>query len=215
VNLAELIQAAAARHHVAPSWLQAVVGAESAGRPNALSPKGAMGLGQLMPGTAREMGVTNPWDPAQNIEGSAGYLEKMQAMFHGDRTLATAAYNWGPGNLQKQGLQNAPAETRNYLARIAQLSNDPGLATSQVMQGQMPNGSQAAPQPSPNPPAPPAPPEPMQSTPQELAAGQPPPMPDNSALSGLVAQLQQATPGVAPTGVVGAKKRSGFLGSLV
>jgi hypothetical protein len=210
-----LIQAAAQRHGIAPNWLQAVVQGESGFNPRATSPKGAMGLGQLMPATARMLGVKDPYDPVQNIEGSASYLAQLRTQFGGDLTKATAAYNWGPGNVQRQGLAAAPPETRNYLATIARLSGDPGMATQQVMAGQMPNGAPAAP--PAQPPAAPAP-APMVNTPEELAAtGAPPPVaPDNSALSGLIAQLQQATPGAAGGLVTSTpKKRAGFLGSLV
>lgn len=194
MNLADiqnLIHAAAARHGISPNWLHAIVGGESGFKTNALSPKGAMGLGQLMPGTARELGVTNPYDPGQNIEGSATYLARLRDQFGGNLSQATAAYNWGPGNVSKYGMAAAPPETKNYLATIARLSNTPGLATGQVMQGQMPDGTPAAPAVQ----APPAAPAPMVNTPEEVAAGQPPPA-QNNRLSSLIADVQKATPGV-------------------
>jgi hypothetical protein len=126
-ELAALAVQAAQRHGVDPRWFRSMVGAESAGNPNAVSPKGAMGLGQLMPGTAREMGVTNPYDPAQNLDGSAGYFRKMLDQFGGQYPQATAAYNWGPGNLQRAGgsLAAIPSETQKYLARVSASAGAP------------------------------------------------------------------------------------------
>ena len=74
---------------------------ESNNDPNAVSPKGAMGLGQLMPGTARDMGVTNPFDPTQNAAGSRKYLDSLSKHYGGDLHKALMAYNWGPGNLDR------------------------------------------------------------------------------------------------------------------
>lgn len=80
------------------------------------SPVGAMGIAQFMPATAKEMGV-NPLDPLQAIEGAAKYLARLYRMF-GNWTEALAAYNWGAGNVRRQGLVNAPKETRNYYVQI-------------------------------------------------------------------------------------------------
>ena len=97
----------------------AVLKAESGGNPNALSPKGAGGLMQLMPGTAKEMGVTNVNDPEQNIRGGMGYLAKKLAEFNGNVPLAVAAYNAGSGAVRQAGNQIPNyAETKAYVPRV-------------------------------------------------------------------------------------------------
>lgn len=92
---------------------------ESGLRSNATSRKGAAGIMQLMPGTAKAMGVRDPRDADQNIRGGLRYLKMQLDANKGDVGMALAAYNWGPGNLRKRGLENAPRETRNYIRTIA------------------------------------------------------------------------------------------------
>jgi len=116
-DYAALIQAAAQRHGVSPHLVKAVVTAESDFDPRVVSSAGAMGLMQLMPGTAKDLGVKNPFDPAQNIDGGTRYLAQMLERFGGDEKKALAAYNWGPGNVERGG--RMPAETRNYLRKVA------------------------------------------------------------------------------------------------
>lgn len=106
---------------------QAVMNAESSGNPNAVSPAGAMGLMQLMPATAKSLGVTNPMDPAQNIRGGTAYLGQMLKQFK-DPATALAAYNWGPGNVQKYGAAAAPASTKSYVSKIMAQLNPVGTA---------------------------------------------------------------------------------------
>lgn len=113
-----LIQQAAGRHGVDPNLVRAVVTAESDFDPQTVSHAGAMGLMQLMPETAKDLGVGDPFDPVQNIEGGTRYLAMMLERFGGDETMALAAYNWGPGNLERSTGQ-LPAETRTYLKRVA------------------------------------------------------------------------------------------------
>lgn len=112
-----LIRAAAARHGVDPALVKAIIHTESAFNPNARSPVGAMGLMQLMPGTARDMGVTNAWDPVQNIEGGVKYLAWLQRQFS-NRDFVVAAYNAGHGNVKKYGGIPPFRETQNYVKSV-------------------------------------------------------------------------------------------------
>lgn len=112
------IDAAASRHGLDPALLRGLIRAESNFNPNAGSPAGAQGLTQLMPGTARSLGVTNPFDPAQAIEGGARYLRQQLDRFGGDERLALAAYNAGPGAVQRFGGVPPYAETQTYVERV-------------------------------------------------------------------------------------------------
>ncbi len=111
------IQELAMRFDLSPSLLEAVVWQESRWRANAVSPAGARGLAQLMPGTARDLGV-DPDDPMQNLEGGARYLREQLDRFDGDLEKALAAYNAGPGRvIRANGIPNI-RETREYVAAI-------------------------------------------------------------------------------------------------
>ncbi|MFN3961964.1 MAG: lytic transglycosylase domain-containing protein [Fimbriimonadaceae bacterium] len=112
------IAAAAARHGVDVGLLTALVEQESSFNPHAVSPVGAIGLTQLMPATARALGVTNPMDPVQNLNGGAKYLAQMMREFNGDTRLALAAYNAGPGAVRRHGGIPPYRETQNYVSRI-------------------------------------------------------------------------------------------------
>src|ERR1051325_5180359 len=118
LNLTQLGQQAAARHGLDPRLVDAVSQQESGYNPSARSSAGATGLMQLMPDTAKQLGV-DPTDPAQNIEGGTRYLKQLHDQFGGDTDLALAAYNAGPGNVQKAGnkIPNIP-ETQNYVQSI-------------------------------------------------------------------------------------------------
>lgn len=117
-DYSELIQAAAKEYDLEPALIRAVIHAESAFNVYALSRAGAMGLMQLMPDTAKSLGVTNAFHPQQNIDGGSRYLAKMLQRFDGDIELACAAYNAGPTTVsQYQGIPPYP-ETQAYVKRV-------------------------------------------------------------------------------------------------
>lgn len=113
------IAAAAAIHGVDPALVRAIMHAESAYQPNALSPKGAQGLMQLMPATAGDYNVTDAFDPVQNINAGVEHLAMLLGLYGGDVTLAAAAYNAGQGAVARYGNQVPPfAETQVYVERV-------------------------------------------------------------------------------------------------
>ena len=124
----KLAEDAATRHGVDPHLVKAVITAESDYNPSEVSSAGAMGLMQLMPETAKDMDVRNPFDPKQNIEGGVKYLAWLQSVFGADEKKVLAAYNWGPGNVQNGG--NMPEETRNYLVKVAKFKHQYSKADS-------------------------------------------------------------------------------------
>ncbi|MFN7974977.1 MAG: lytic transglycosylase domain-containing protein [Acidobacteriota bacterium] len=112
------MQEAAARNEIDAKLVYAVALQESGLDPGARSPKGAMGLMQLMPDTAADMGVKDPFDPVQSIEGGCRYLRKMLDRFDGNVTLALAAYNAGPEPVSAAGKVPNIAETKDYVKRV-------------------------------------------------------------------------------------------------
>lgn len=117
----DVVLAAASEYGVDRALLRAVIHAESAFNPLAVSNKGAQGLMQLMPGTAGDLGVSDAFDAVQNIRGGARYLAQLLKAFNGDAQLATAAYNAGPGAVQKYGGVPPYDETQVYVQRVAML----------------------------------------------------------------------------------------------
>jgi soluble lytic murein transglycosylase-like protein len=122
----ELISEHARVNGVRTDLVRAVMQVESAFNPNATSPKGAMGLMQLMPATARQYGVINPYNPIENIRAGVAYLRELLDRYRDNEELALAAYNAGPGAVDKHGQTVPPyRETRNYVAQINQMSARP------------------------------------------------------------------------------------------
>jgi len=119
----KLISEASARYGVDKDLVTAVIARESAGNPRAISPKGAKGLMQLMDGTARDMGVSYSFSPAENINGGVKYLRNMLDMFGGDEKKALASYNAGPGAVKKYDGIPPYRETRDYVAAVLMLKN--------------------------------------------------------------------------------------------
>ncbi|WP_243137507.1 lytic transglycosylase domain-containing protein [Desulfofundulus thermobenzoicus] len=117
-SMEEMFNQVAARFGLEPALLKAVARVESGFNPYALSPAGAQGLMQLMPATAAAMGVRDPWDVRQNLEGGARYLRSLLDRYHGNVTLALAAYNAGPGAVERYGGVPPYRETRQYIQRV-------------------------------------------------------------------------------------------------
>ena len=117
------IRRSAQKHGVDEAIVRAIIHAESAYRPNVVSPKNAQGLMQLIPATARRFGVRDAFDPAQNIEGGVQYLAFLLKRYKNDLTLAAAAYNAGEGAVDRYKGVPPYRETRNYVVRVGQLAD--------------------------------------------------------------------------------------------
>jgi soluble lytic murein transglycosylase-like protein len=115
------ISAAAAKYQIDPNLVSAVMTVESNGNPRAVSRAGAMGLMQLMPANVAEAGVSDPFDPAQNIDAGTRQLASLMSEFGGNLDLALAAYNAGPGAVKRFGGIPPYPETQNYVRKIRAL----------------------------------------------------------------------------------------------
>ena len=122
-GIATIISRASQRYGVDEGLIKAVIQAESNFKPTAVSPVGARGLMQLMPATAAGLGVTDSFDPEQNVMAGARYLKDMLNRYGGNVDKALAAYNWGPGNVDK-GKTRLPRETQDYLVKVKKLYAD-------------------------------------------------------------------------------------------
>jgi len=130
VELDTLVQQTAEKHHVDPNLVRAVISTESNWNADAVSRKGALGLMQLVPGTAHLLGVGNAFDPAQNVDAGVRYLGMLLDRYNGDLNKALAAYNAGPGAVDRfGGVPNFP-ETRNYVQKVTATYYSPGLTPS-------------------------------------------------------------------------------------
>jgi soluble lytic murein transglycosylase-like protein len=126
-QLKATINRIARKHGVDPALVKAVARAESGFRSDAVSPAGAQGLMQLMPATGAGLGVKDPFDPEQSIEGGTRYLKNALKMFDGDVRLALAAYNAGPGAVKKYGGIPPYTETRNYVRKVIGFAREFGM----------------------------------------------------------------------------------------
>lgn len=122
-DYSDLIAEQARRNNVRQSLVRAVIQVESAFNPSARSPKGAMGLMQLMPATAREFGVRDAFNPEENVKGGVAYLRWLLDRYDGDEALALAAYNAGPGAVDRYGESVPPyAETTQYVSKVHRIA---------------------------------------------------------------------------------------------
>ncbi|MGE3513468.1 MAG: lytic transglycosylase domain-containing protein [Vicinamibacterales bacterium] len=118
----DLIVGHATLNNIRPDLVRAVIQVESGFNPRAVSPKGALGLMQLMPATARQLRVSNAFDPEENIRGGVAYLRQLLDRYDGNEELALAAYNAGPGAVDRHGQSIPPyRETRSYVSKISGL----------------------------------------------------------------------------------------------
>jgi soluble lytic murein transglycosylase-like protein len=125
-RLDRIVRDAAARHNMDPALVKAVISTESGWNSQAVSRKGAVGLMQLIPGTAQRFGVGNPFDPAQNVEGGTTYLKSLLDRYDGDLNKSLAAYNAGEGAVDRSGGVPAYPETQRYVQKVQDAYFRPG-----------------------------------------------------------------------------------------
>jgi soluble lytic murein transglycosylase-like protein len=147
-DLKAIVNAASSQHQIDADFIASVIKAESANNPHAVSPKGAQGLMQLMPGTASKLGVKNSFDAAENVDGGVRYLRELLLLYNNDMAKALAAYNAGPGRVQQYKGVPPYRETHAYVARIIKDYNRKKLAErheQQQAQAQAMRAAKAAP----------------------------------------------------------------------
>jgi hypothetical protein len=140
-HIAQMVADAAKANNIDPLLVHSVIQVESNYNPNAVSSAGARGLMQLMPGTARELGVTDSFDPRQNIEAGVKYLKQLKDQYQDDK-LALAAYNAGPGSVQKYKAVPPYPETKDYVQRVGEryveARKAAGIAPAVALQAEIP-----------------------------------------------------------------------------
>ena len=127
-DVSAAVSAASERHQIDSDFITSVIHAESSFNPHAISPKGAQGLMQLMPGTASKLGVDNPFDPAANVDGGTHYLRELLDYYHGDMAKTLAAYNAGPQRVAQYHGVPPYRETHAYVAKVIREFNRKKLA---------------------------------------------------------------------------------------
>ncbi|HWF13253.1 MAG TPA: lytic transglycosylase domain-containing protein [Candidatus Acidoferrales bacterium] len=125
-KITEMIREVSARYHVDPALVRAVIQTESNWNTNAVSRVGALGLMQLVPGTAQQLGVSNALDPKENLDGGVRYLHSLLERYNSDLDKALAAYNAGPGAVDRAGGIPRYRETRNYVQKVTDSYYRPG-----------------------------------------------------------------------------------------
>jgi soluble lytic murein transglycosylase-like protein len=147
-GISATVEQVAAEHELPAELIRSVIQAESNYNPFAISPKGALGMMQLIPETARRFGVSDAFDPVENIQGGAKYLKYLLDLYHGDYRLALAAYNAGEGAVAKHGGVPPYTETRKYVENVQkQLASAPKNPTAKLSAhdtGQKPSGGAEA-----------------------------------------------------------------------
>jgi hypothetical protein len=143
-DLRALAVAAARRHGVDPELVLAVVSVESAFQARAVSPKGAQGLMQLMPGTASSLGVNDAFDPAENLDGGTRHLGSLLTVYGGDLRRALAAYNAGEGAVARHGGVPPFRETRDYVRKVLERYGTEAASVVKQKRAANPNGSAKA-----------------------------------------------------------------------
>jgi hypothetical protein len=131
-NISDVVNEASGRYRLDPDLVNSVIKAESGFKVRAVSPKGAQGLMQLMPGTASQLGVPNAFDPEANVDGGTKYLRELLERYNFDMVKALAAYNAGPQRVEKYGGVPPYYETRAYVARIVKDFNNKKIAKGQA-----------------------------------------------------------------------------------
>jgi soluble lytic murein transglycosylase-like protein len=132
-RLDRIVRDAAARHDLDPALVKAVISTESGWNPQAVSHKGAVGLMQLIPGTAQRFGVNNSFDPAQNVEGGTTYLKSLLDRYNGDLSKSLAAYNAGEHAVDLQGGVPAYRETQQYVQKVTEAYFRPGSGRNSTL----------------------------------------------------------------------------------
>jgi hypothetical protein len=144
MDLESIVSAASNLHQIDADFIASVIHAESANNPRAVSPKGAQGLMQLMPGTAGKLGVKDSFDPADNVDGGVRYLRELLLLYNHDMAKALAAYNAGPQRVQQYHGVPPYRETRAYVARVITDYNRKKLAERKQQAQTRPRPSRSA-----------------------------------------------------------------------